>query len=98
MKKQKYSLTANQRKEMRQRKSGTVKKNVRSENIEESEEFASDTEAVRGNKKFNLWLIPLLIAGVALIAIAIILPFSCNPYMFMDNPVAEIEHRGCFDI
>ncbi len=91
MKKQKYSLTANQRKEMRQRKSGTVKKNVRSENIEESEEFASDTEAVMGNKKFNLWLIPLLIAGVALIAIAIILPFSCNPYMFMDNPVAEIE-------
>ena len=90
MKKQKYSLTANQRKEMRQRKSGTVKKNVRSENIEESEEFASDTEAVRRNKKYNLWLIPLLIAGVALIEIAIVLPISCNAYMFMDIPVAEL--------
>lgn len=90
MKKQKYSLTANQRKEMRQRKSGKTNKNTPT-NVDGYGEVNNDGEVVQANKKFNWWLIPLLIAGVALIAVAVILPFSCNPYMFMDNPVAEIE-------
>lgn len=91
MKKQKYSLTASQRKEIRQRKIEKERKKHHLQQEENTDDTVDSGETVVAKKKFNWWLIPLLTAGVVLIAIAIILPFSFNPYLLMDNPVAEIE-------
>ena len=77
-KKQKYSLTANQRKELRQKDESKAK------------EEESEVKAVPKNK-FGWWIIPLLICAVALIATAIILPFTCSAYSDVKNPVAKIE-------
>ncbi|MCI8613021.1 MAG: hypothetical protein HFE48_04915 [Clostridia bacterium] len=91
MKKQKYSLTASQRKNIRNKANDKQEKN-RPADFEGNGDVSAETDAVAVvPKKFNWWLIPLLGAGIALIVIAIVLPFSCGEYRFIDNPVAKIE-------
>ncbi len=76
-KKQKYSLTANQRKELRHKE----ETKVREEGVAE----------VAAKKKVGWWIIPLLICALALIVTAIVLPFTCSTYSGVKNPVAKIE-------
>ena len=86
-KKQKYSLTAGQRKELRHKHTDkTVPDEPQAE------------ETVVKKPKFNWWIIPLLICAAALIVTAIVLPFTCSSYGSVKNPVARIELSNGMDL
>ena len=79
-KKQKYSLTAEQRKQLRA--------NENSKGVQKE----TQTEAVvKEDRKFGWWIIPLIVCAVALIVTAVVLPFTCSAYSDVKNPVARIE-------
>lgn len=93
MKKQKYSLTAKERKELR---SISEKKNVQGTSEEIITDVADGTEdaavSVAPRKPYKRWMVIVAMTlGLALVLIAVILPFTCSPYRYVENPVAKIQ-------
>lgn len=92
MKKKKYSLTAKERKELRKSKDKSAQKS--STVLSDTAETQIGDEQVLAEKKPKLkWWAMLIIMtlGLALVLTAILLPFTCNEYRYVNNPVAKIE-------
>lgn len=94
MKKRQYSLTAKERKELRNKETAKNKRNIDTTPIDGDD--AAVSSETKDKKKFLFWVIPVsVIAAALIIAASILLPMSCSNYnlIYKDikNPVARME-------